>query len=571
MKNMIVSNNKKYKWLYFIMVLGVVLINVKSVFVDYNVDSEYAVTMAYRMVRGDRMLSEMWEPHQTSAFLCALFIKIYLALFHSTTGIILYLHFMGLTLKCLVILVLFRTMKLYVKPKSAYFMCLVFGAMSPKGTIMPEFANMQIWFSVCMFCSLIYFLNNQHKKFWLILTGVFLCLEVLAYPSCVIVYIGVLFILFKNTKENWKNVICFSLVCVLIGTTYILWISQGMPLAELIYNIEYIIMGDASHGQPIWYKLGGYVGQFAGMVLKLLFFGFLSCVLITLINLLIRKNRVTNIKKNPYILFGYLLLGYGVITSVLAKERYEYILIFIPILFMTFRCKKYCDSKEQLVIRVGLTISIGGFVATLLLSNMTLEASMSYLILAVCVSVIPALYMLEQNVENVSKVIKAGLIWGFCALLIFRGGYIITPMSNHVATIFQIEGVVRSGPAMGMISTYMGPHIINISMDEWKEYVKEGDKVLLVGKDSLSTIGYLYEDVSICASSTISTPTFDEKILEYWNKNPEKYPNVVIIDSWFGDLSRYENSWIMHWLESEFEIDEIKEGQYWRYYRRSVY
>jgi hypothetical protein len=92
-----------------------------------------------------------------------------------------------------------------------------------------------------------------------------------------------------------------------------------------------------------------------------------------------------------------------------------------------------------------------------------------------------------------------------------------------------------------------------------------------VGTESLSTIGYLYEDVSICTNSTISTPTFDEKILEYWKKNPEKCPNVVILDCWFGDMSRYEDSWIIHWLDNEFENAEIQEGQYWRYYRRNIY
>jgi hypothetical protein len=111
---MISGKNKEYKWLYFIMLLGAVLVNIKSVFADYNVDSEYAITMAYRMARGDRMLIEMWEPHQTSAFLCAFFIKIYLVLFNTTTGIILFLHLVGFALKCLVALVLYRTMKIYV-------------------------------------------------------------------------------------------------------------------------------------------------------------------------------------------------------------------------------------------------------------------------------------------------------------------------------------------------------------------------------------------------------------------------------------------------------------------------
>ena len=42
-----------------------------------------AASMAYRLVQGDRMFLEMWEPHQTSAFFSAAFLWLYMQLFHT--------------------------------------------------------------------------------------------------------------------------------------------------------------------------------------------------------------------------------------------------------------------------------------------------------------------------------------------------------------------------------------------------------------------------------------------------------------------------------------------------------
>ena len=75
--------------------------------------------------------------------------------------------------------------------------------------------------------------------------------------------------------------------------------------------------------------------------------------------------------------------------------------------------------------------------------------------------------------------------------------------------ILNIEGIVKSGPAVGIMSEYIGPYTINTGMEEWDLYVEEGDRLLLVGSDfGTHTIGYLYKDVVIANSSTLSTPTF---------------------------------------------------------------
>lgn len=109
-------------------------------------------------------------------------------------------------------------------------------------------------------------------------------------------------------------------------------------------------------------------------------------------------------------------------------------------------------------------------------------------------------------------------------------------------------------------------YIMNMDMQEWPDHIHPGDRVLIVGGDSISPIKYLFENVTICTDSTICTPTYNEKLLRYWEQNPDKFPNVIVVDCWFGHLNVDEDSWIMQWIYEEFGADSYEDGTYQRYY-----
>lgn len=67
-------NDKSYLF-YTLMIIAAVLINLKYIFIDFGIDAEFQISMSYRLVNGDVMFKEMWEPYQMSTFLCAVFIK----------------------------------------------------------------------------------------------------------------------------------------------------------------------------------------------------------------------------------------------------------------------------------------------------------------------------------------------------------------------------------------------------------------------------------------------------------------------------------------------------------------
>ncbi|MBP5276228.1 MAG: hypothetical protein J6Z07_05455, partial [Lachnospiraceae bacterium] len=65
---------------------------IKSIFTEYGYDSSYHLAMSWRHINGDRMFLEMWEPHQTSAFVLDMLMSIYRMIVPSMNGVALYLQ-----------------------------------------------------------------------------------------------------------------------------------------------------------------------------------------------------------------------------------------------------------------------------------------------------------------------------------------------------------------------------------------------------------------------------------------------------------------------------------------------
>lgn len=60
-------------WKYLLLAASIVA-TVKIIFFGFDIDEQYAVSMAYRLVQGDRMFLEMWEASSDFRVLfCCLF------------------------------------------------------------------------------------------------------------------------------------------------------------------------------------------------------------------------------------------------------------------------------------------------------------------------------------------------------------------------------------------------------------------------------------------------------------------------------------------------------------------
>lgn len=95
-----------------------------------------------------------------------------------------------------------------------------------------------------------------------------------------------------------------------------------------------------------------------------------------------------------------------------------------------------------------------------------------------------------------------------------------------------------------------------------KDNLTEGAKVFYIG--TANGI-YLMGDMEFCTPSTISSPTFDEKIETYFDLHPEKFPEYIVCDTLLSDLNG--DSFLSGYLRKYCDPDPAAQNDYVVIYR----
>ena len=559
--------NKKHFFTYHILILIAVGLSLKTIFIDFCIDSEYQITMAYRLVKGDVLFKTMWEAHQTSAFLCAFFIKIYLALFNTTTGIVLYLQFIGVLIDGLISYLLYRIVRSHLASQDvAFSMAWVFFIISPKDVPIAEFANMQIWFCLLL-CIMIFLYHKTEKHIFLIFSALCLCGSILAYPSCLIITIGIIYFFIAGKKI--KECFLFLGVCSLTGVLYLIYLLQHLTLSELFFNLKNMLSIEPTHTVNFVDKWISYSKEVLFLIITMFVTYLIAYVCAIIISK--SKNYPNEIRRYLTNILFFLLTIIICLYTVLKWDSYtrcSYSLIFLVVIFIGVQYRNKLSPDEKYFYQCCNLVSSLGFLATLLLSDLELISSIPYLLIAFIVSFLP-IAKAYQDLSSLLPLRKWQYLACMCGIILFtfRTAYIIKPINSPILPITSIRGIVKDGPAIGIISEYLGAYMQNESINEWNQYINPGSKIYLVGS-GVDTLGYMYSDTIIAAPSVISTPGYNESISEYWKAYPEKYPDIVIVSCWYGELDPLllENEWIMNWIEKDFNPSHSIDGKYWRYY-----
>ena len=102
---------KKEKFWKIIVVLAMIAYTLKNLFVGADMDEGYGIMAGYRLAMGDRLLLEMWEPHQTSAIFTAVFIKLFLMITGGINYLNLFLRVVSFLVQGGVAVFLYKTLR----------------------------------------------------------------------------------------------------------------------------------------------------------------------------------------------------------------------------------------------------------------------------------------------------------------------------------------------------------------------------------------------------------------------------------------------------------------------------
>ncbi|RHU94449.1 hypothetical protein DXC11_03635 [Firmicutes bacterium OM08-11AC] len=122
---------------------------------------------------------------------------------------------------------------------------------------------------------------------------------------------------------------------------------------------------------------------------------------------------------------------------------------------------------------------------------------------------------------------------------------------NHEPVFTNVRGINREGLRAGILTDYMSAFRYNNNMEIWNKAVPSGSTVLYVGA---SQFYCMLGEHTQASPDTICSMMYDERLLDYWEINPDRYPDVVVFESCYGDIAAEgENSFIWNWLQNDFQ------------------
>lgn len=561
------TNGKKAKrWLWT--GLAAVCALIWSV-TNFGYDCGYQLAMSYRFLQGDRMFVEMWEPHQMSVFLPAALMWVYLKLIPAATGIVVYLQACGLLIRGGLAYCLYRTFRDDLDEPLAYGMGLFYFMISPKDYAVPDFSNQQLWYVTLLFCALMAYLKKGKLRY-LFGGAVSLCLGVMAYPSCAIILVGVLFLLFMYSLHRGRDIWIFAGTCAALGIVFCLITLPDVETLKVC--LAGMLALEPSHTVSAFSKLFGYFKDIVRVSLLALAALALGLGISLPVSSVLRKK---GIHTGQYWVWlsccGGIFLAAFLANILSVEHRDAYGIIFLCLVALGLRESGILQGKKKQLYVCGSVIGCMEFLATLLLTDLWLTVSVTYGLLAILAALIPLTEKMKE--ADCAPVRKWLLRFAQCFvfLLALRCAYIRTPLTGYgqICSSFSDLSIVRSGPAFGLVSNEVGVCIQRDTYPEWQELIREGDNVWIVG-GLLDNLEYLYGGAQVAGPTTMSTPSYNDAILEYWRLNPDKYPDVVVAVGYLGELT-YElqkNEWLMNWLEKEFRPAQVVEGTFWIYYFR---
>lgn len=198
------------------------------------------------------------------------------------------------------------------------------------------------------------------------------------------------------------------------------------------------------------------------------------------------------------------------------------------LLFLAFRYYHLHRSEVKDRTTISYALFWFGSIASLFLlaagflaSNTQLYESIGY----VTIGIVVFLYFLDKEQKR-NRCLWKVVIFAIIGTAILHKGFYVSYLYGH-DTIFVSRQKAEDGPMAGIYGRYSDGHEYNLRNQLLHTYIPERSNLLLV---SNKTIMYLQGDYVICNYSTISTPTIDERLFQYWTLYPDKVPEYIVWD-----------------------------------------
>lgn len=550
------AQDRLWKILTPVLLVLAVLAMAKTLFVGLEIDEEYAFSLGFRLVKGDRLFYTMWEPHQLSALPAALVLALYTAIAGTTTGALLFVRAMVLVCKAAMSAVFYRDFKQTIGRHGALLSAVVLFVYTPKWFLGPDYISQQFHFTVAAFLCFYHYYTHGFRRPWLVVLGaVCACFSFLAFPqsalAAAVIFIGMV-LLGRRGKEPTickipRGAVLFVLGCMACAAAFLAYVLPGMGLTVFLQRVS-LILNDPQYDFTTSQRLA-LLGSQALNTAKFLAKPLAASVVLCLLwwAKTRQKRDWIGLALNLWAILAALLCAVRAVADSSSDERY-----FMPALVLAaaWAFRKGRGTAREPLFWLGFLPGIAAYAFILRSTLLGFSATFMYLTWPALCGCFAMLACRQENPE------QGKLPQGQCvlaALLVFllvcRFWCVLVtgwkPANVATANLKQIT----AGPAAG---TWADEKAADMQMALYEALKPFAGKQVLQAIGEQHGLGFMMAGgtLTIGQASVISGTDSDPRFIQYYEELPEKRPDVILYDeAEVRDMAAFHA-----WIEENFTI-----------------
>lgn len=290
--------NRIVPLLFALLCAASLVVMVRSAFVGLEIDEEYALSLGYRLVSGDRLFYSMWEPHQLSSLPAAALLAVFIGITGGTTGVLVFFRLVVLVCKAGMSYVFYREFRRDLGRPAALLAALVLFAFVPKWFLGPDYTGQQFHWTLAAFLCLYHYVTRGCRQLWLVPLGaVCACFGYLAFPQSAaafaVLWVGMLILGKRRGEPKARGAWVLLGSCAVCGAAFLVYALSGVGFSILLLlNRLTLILHDPQYNFTTAERMALLAGQ-ALTVARSLLWPLLASAVLSAALYLIKRQPIT--------------------------------------------------------------------------------------------------------------------------------------------------------------------------------------------------------------------------------------------------------------------------------------
>lgn len=544
--------NRIVPMLFVLLCAASLVVMARSAFVGLEIDEEYALSLGYRLVSGDRLFYSMWEPHQLSSLPAAALLAVFIGITGGTTGVLVFFRLVVLVCKAGMSYVFYREFRRDLGRPAALLAALVLFAFVPKWFLGPDYTGQQFHWTLAAFLCLHHYVTRGCRQLWLMPLGALCaCFGYLAFPQSAaafaVLWVGMLILGKRRGEPKARGAWVLLGSCAVCGAAFLVYALSGVGFSiPLLLNRLTLILHDPQYNFTTAERMALLAGQALTVARSLLWPVLASAALSAALYLIKRQPITAGRLLNLWAALAAVQCLLRAVKDGSLDERQ-----FVPVVVLAgawaFWQGRGRPGNAELF-WLGYLPGLAAYAMILRSTLLGLAPTFMYLTWpAVC-----GMLALVNHADDAKARRAEGMLClaAMLAFLLVCRVWCVQTTGWKAADVTDTPLVrITTGPAKGIYADAKAADMQECLCEALQPYA--GQPILqAIGEQH--GLGFLMADgtLQVAQASVISGTDSDPRFEQYYTDVPSKEPRVILYDdAEVRDMAEFHS-----WLEASFTI-----------------